>query len=206
MDIKDILRSLSSTRELFHSEADLQFTFSWMLNLKYPDAEIRLERPIQTLEGKYYLDLLVHYENEKIGFEFKYKTKKLSFNHNDEQYDLTDHAATNLGRYDFLKDIQRLENLKEEGLINKGYAIFLTNDSAYWNNYRDSNRMGPAFYIEEGAIKSGEMDWARENYPEEDQLIRSITKGRNKKINLNSSYQIEWVNFSEKLRFVDVLI
>jgi hypothetical protein len=38
-----LLDSLSATRKVFHSEADLQFAFAWTAKRHYPHLEVRLE-------------------------------------------------------------------------------------------------------------------------------------------------------------------
>ena len=48
----------------------------------------------------------------------------------------TPSAAQDCGRSDFCKDIQRLEDVVSVQSDIIGYAIFLTNDSAYWNESR----------------------------------------------------------------------
>ena len=60
--------------------------------------------------------------------------------------ELKNQAAQDLGRYDFLKDVMRIESFEENNPNKKldcGYAVLLANDSTYWERegsttlYRD---------------------------------------------------------------------
>ena len=57
------------------------------------------------------IDIIVSDKNGKktVPIELKYKTKKLKTEFNGESYDLTNHGATDIGRYSFRKDIYRIE-------------------------------------------------------------------------------------------------
>ncbi len=48
-----------------------------------------------------------------------------------ESFTLLDHGAQLLGRYDFLKDVSRLQQVVAVNPAVRGYAILLTNDSSY---------------------------------------------------------------------------
>ncbi len=87
--------------------------------------------------SNYYLDIIViNNKNEIIPIELKYKTFNLkttiNLNGFEEAYILKNHDATDIGKYLFLKDINRIEFLKQNNLnIKKGYVIFLTNEEKY---------------------------------------------------------------------------
>lgn len=77
--------------------------------------------------------------NELVGIELKYKTISKKIDENNEEFDLKNHGAQNLGRYDFFDDIRRLQSLKKINKINSGIVIFLTNDHLYWNSITRRN-------------------------------------------------------------------
>jgi hypothetical protein len=67
---------------------------------------------------------------------------------------LKDQNAQYQGRYEYLKDIQRIEWLSKE-LINyeSGFAIFLTNDHLYWDDSGNETN-DRAFYLTQGIVKN----------------------------------------------------
>lgn len=115
---KSILK-LQKERGIFHSEDDLKLSLGLIIKELYPELEIRLEKPINInmidIYGEYPIvrapiDIIVSDKNGKtVPIELKYKTKKLKTEFNGESYDLTNHGATDIGRYSFRKDIYRIE-------------------------------------------------------------------------------------------------
>ncbi|MBI3914108.1 MAG: hypothetical protein HY327_07980 [Chloroflexi bacterium] len=109
--IAESLNTLSKYRPVFHSEADFQHAFAWEIHQRFPTASIRLERPFLSGNNQLHLDILVIREADILAIELKYKTRGLSLRLGDEQFALKDQSAQDLGRYDFIKDIQRLEQI-----------------------------------------------------------------------------------------------
>ena len=129
-----VLRILSRDRPVFHSEADFQHAFAWQLHMDYPDLRIRLEYPFHRKDEKIdYVDIVAFDKDETTAFEMKYKTAPFFALLKEDLFYLKGHSAQDLGRYDFLKDIYRVEKYVTERKNWTGYAILLTNDSAYWN-------------------------------------------------------------------------
>ena len=142
IDIIALLKGLSSHRPVFNSEADFQHALAWRLHELVPSAEIRLEyKPFP--EERIYLDVWVH--KIRTALELKYLTRKLVVEWAGESYALRDQAAQDISRYDFLKDVQRLERVvSSPNLARVGYALCLTNDSAYWKTpVRERMRIRP---------------------------------------------------------------
>jgi hypothetical protein len=136
------MQRLSTERPLFHSEADLQHAVAWLIHGEHPDCTIRLEYPIRGTTRASYLDLLAVVGGERVAIELKYKTRALSTSINGEPFILKSHGAQDLGRYDYLLDVQRIEAAIETGVADRGWAILLSNDSAYW---RASDTTGVAY-------------------------------------------------------------
>jgi len=197
MNMIEVISHLSSRRRVFHSEADFQHELAWAIKESEPKYSIRLEKPFQ-LNEKIFVDIYFE-NNSKFAIELKYKTHKGNFNLDNEEYTLRTHAATNLGRYDYLRDIERLENLKKKGLIDIGFAIFLTNASSYWDKLSKSSTLSKDFYIsQDEVISNKELSWLVVNE-------NSIGKKRTKSIQLSGNYEMNWINYS-KINNVDFKI
>ena len=91
--------------------------------------QVRLEIGVIPVEAqRMFLDIWLPVEG--VAIELKYKTRGLELEQDDESFALRDQSAQDQGRYDFLRDIQRLELMRsklEQGRA--GYAVLLTNDS-----------------------------------------------------------------------------
>lgn len=132
--------------------------------------EIRLEKPVKITGKIIEVDLiLTDLEGKYIPIELKYKTKDDSFNVNDEDFELKKHGAIDLGCYDFMKDIARIEEFKKSysDKFKIGFAIFLTNDSLYIRSKEGNASCYEQFKINEGRkITSGQtFDWIGNKMP-----------------------------------------
>ncbi len=183
-----VMLALSRKRELFHSEADFQHSFAWELQRQFENAEIRLEVPFRSERGSEYLDVKVILPDRVIAIELKYKTRKLTLERNGEVFDLANHGAQDLGRYDFIKDICRLERFcRDEGSI--GYAIILTNDSGYWNPSVRDNPVDLEFRIHGNQVLSGDRAWGSG-------ASDGTKKNRESVLSLAGKYALNWENYS----------
>ena len=126
--ITDVLNELSKNRPVFHSEADFQHALAWRIHEKYPDFNIRLEKRVILNEKEIYFDIFIFKDNKIVAVEVKYKTKNLDTGVTSEKFSLKNQGAQDQGRYDFVKDISRLEKALETYCDSTGFAIFLTND------------------------------------------------------------------------------
>lgn len=176
-------------RDLFHSEADFQHHFAWEIHKEANDAaDIRLEFPLSNDSSNRceYCDVLVRGEST-IGIELKYKTKGLTANVGDELFELKRQNAQDLGRYDFLKDISRLESWCEHKKISKGYAILLTNDPSYWSKPQKPDTNDSAFRLHHNRVEQGSLAW-------KDSAGSGTIKGREACLVLKNSYSLTWVD------------
>jgi uncharacterized protein YjbI with pentapeptide repeats len=133
IDLNLLLATLANKRPVFHSEADFQHALAWELQLLDPNVNIRLEYRPPWLDRRNYMDIWVIDEDTATAIELKYKTRSVDISIGGEQFALQNHAAQDLGRYDFVKDIERLERVVAAGRQVVGYAIILTNDPTYWS-------------------------------------------------------------------------
>lgn len=164
LNIIRLMSELSIERPVFHSEADFQHALAIKLQQKFENLySIRLERRISVNNDNFYVDIFMigMGENKSIAIELKYKTSKLIFTKDQEDFLLKDQSANDLGRYHFREDIYWLEKLKEQHTIEKGFAIFLTNDQKYWDfpAHLSNNINDKEFRIHENSIITKEANW-----------------------------------------------
>jgi len=163
-----LLAVLATSRPLFHSEADFQHAFARALWQADPDLDVRLE--VRQLGPRpEYLDLLVLGPEVRTAIEFKYFTRRWqgTVNVGDEPYDLKGHAATDLARHGFVRDIERLERFGTATHQN-GLAIMLTNEPALWSRRGRTTTRDAAFRIHEDQVLAGALVWGNGDYPAND--------------------------------------
>lgn len=185
--LNNILQDLSKIRPIFHSEADFQHALAIKLSI---NNDIRLERRFFVNEENFYVDiLLLNHGKPSIAIELKYKTAILDITHQNEDFNLKNQAANDLGRYHFREDIYWLEQLKNKKLIDKAFSIFLTNDAKYWNHPTTNETMDQEFRIHQGAQIIQEAQW--KNAPQQHWTINYCG------LSLYQQYSpIEWENYS----------
>jgi len=146
-EVHSILARLAERRPVFHSEADFQHALAWEMQLSNRDAHIRLEKQLAVQGTRVHLDLLVRSKIGEIAIELKYKTRRAKLIHAEEEYLLRDQSAQDIGRHDFLKDIQRLEKYVETRANSEGFAMLLTNDRTYWTESRKNDSVDSEFRV-----------------------------------------------------------
>lgn len=186
--IHDCLKALAGERPLFHSEADFQHALAWQIQQLLPDAKIRLELPLKG-ETRRYLDIAVQDGADRVLIELKYKTRSFRVRASDEEFILRDQGAQDVGRYDFLKDIERLETMLAEQVGNRGYAILLSNDHGYWTQAR-SHTVDAAFRLHEESLLSGTRHW-------DQNTAAGTMRGREAPIRLRDKYHNRWRDYSQ---------
>lgn len=190
--IDNIIKELAKERPIFHSEADFQHALAWLIHKKLDNPSVRLE--FKPPNYKIYLDIWVRTwvrtKEYNIAIELKYKTRGLEHEINGEKFGLLNQSAQDHGRYDFLKDIQRIEKVASENRNTFGYAIFLTNDSAYWKEPAGADTFDTAFRINENKEISGELRWGKG-------ASEGTIKNRKDGLSLRGSYQFKWQDYHE---------
>jgi hypothetical protein len=193
MNITKTLNNLAQNRPIFYSEADFQFALGWQLKEDYGIEKIFFERPIEVSKKIIYLDLFFIYNNKKIAIELKYKTSEFKVEFpSDEQFHLKEQAALDLGRFDVLNDLQRIEMLAHENKVDYGYVIFLTNCSAYWtdNQYKGIEKANDIdFRLTNGRNIRGSLQW--QNGSKE----TTYGKDRINGLKLEKSYDLIWNDY-----------
>lgn len=217
------IKKLQTQRTIFHSEDDLKLALALIIKENHPDFEIRLERPVElqmltrNSEKRIVraaIDILVIDQDKNIyPIELKFKTKKLEATINEEEFILTDQGAHDIGRYNFRKDIYRIENFKIRNFKFKhGYVLIVTNDVKYFEvNVFDKETIDKHFSIHnEAMINKVDLSW---NYSKIDKNKFSLNEQNlwctteSKKhwtcekdliyeMNLCRDYRIIWKEFS----------
>jgi len=187
------LTSLAIKRPIFHSEADFQHTLAWELRERDPECVMRLEyKPPHFIE-RAYLDIWARRNDTVMAIELKYKTRRLSVTLGEEDFDLKDQSAQDLGRYDFVKDLQRLEKVVSGRESTVGYGVFLTNDSAYWTPPRDTQTVDADFRVHQGRIVTGELRWGPG-------ASAGTMHSREQAILLTGVYKFDWQDYSRPFK------
>ena len=194
IDVPKLMYDLASDRPVFHSEADFQHALAWRMHEVDRDARIRLEWPVEWPDPRKRIYVDIYLPNLKVAVELKYRTRKLVHQHDGEWFRLRYHSAQDIGRYDFLKDIQRLEqlSLSKRTDVRAGFAILLTNDPLYWKEPQPDVKeaIDAELKLHEGSKKEGEMAFA-------DHAAAGGIDGREEPIRLKGSHRLRWQEYSE---------
>lgn len=137
------------------------------------------------------LDLLLidPFTNFGIAIEFKYKTQLWKGTCDGEEFALKDHGASDIGFYDIIKDITRVERFIaiKQGWI--GYVITLTNVPRYWNPPNSAGGSNAAaFRVSHGLILNGTREWGPNT--------GGTNRGREPALHLRGTYELDWRDYS----------
>ena len=163
----DVKQFLDNNKELYFNERDFQMHLATYLRQAghYDDVDVEYYVPLSELESYIWnnelrIDVLVSRGDEYLPIELKYKTKsvKKRIPRFGEQLSsdvevMKNQGAQDLGKYDFWKDVRRIEIVRKRfKAIKNGLAIFMTNDSTYLQSGRvSSNHVN--FSMAEGTHK-----------------------------------------------------
>ncbi|MCY3918487.1 MAG: hypothetical protein OXG38_01615 [Chloroflexi bacterium] len=187
-DVEATLKQLAHERPVFHSEADFQHAFAWGLRERFPDLRVRLEYPLPSESGGAYADIWLPTPEGPVVLELKYWTRETRVTWADEEFSLRDQSANDIRRYDFLKDVSRVERLVADKRARAGAVIAITNDHLYWQEGRP-NTVDAEFRIHEGRRLSGTMRWS-------DAASAGTTQSREAPITLRGEYLPAWRPYS----------
>ena len=189
LDMNGLMGRLADTRKVFHSEADFQHALAWQIHQAMSETQVRLEVSVIAVDAhRMFLDIWLPLEG--IAIELKYKTRGLELEQGDESFVLRDQSAQDQGRYDFLRDVQRLELIRSKlEQCKAGYAVLLTNDSSYWKVPTHRDTVDADFRVHEGRAISGELAWTPHASP-------GTVKSRESPIEIQGSYRLRWQEYS----------
>lgn len=188
VDIAQAMEELSSSRPVFHSEADFQHALAWHVLLSAPDLDVRLER---RLSGGRHLDVWVRdpVSRSTTALELKYLCAGLRVVVGDEEFELPHHGAQDIRGYDVIKDVTRIEELVSAGTVTDGAVIVLANDSSYWTRPTHGRTTGAAaFRLYEGDRIEGLREWGPRS--------AGTQRHRPEPLHVAGSHQVAWQNYS----------
>ena len=185
-----IMSKLKEKRKIFVSEADFQLEIAWIIKEIYPNAKVRLEY-CPSFDFNMHIDILVVIDNKWIPIELKYKTKGCKKNIDNEIFNLKNHGAKDVNCYLYLKDIQRIEKIRDNvSEFIEGYTIFITNELSYTRKTLKQECVYKQFSLENNIIKNGVLNWS-------EQASNGTKKNCEKPICLKGKYIINWNNYSK---------
>lgn len=190
IEINKILDNLAKKRPVFHSEADFQHALAWEIHQCLPNADIRLELPVHVGGLYLHIDIWIVSQDGISAVELKYKTRSLSIHVDNEQYLLKNQSAQDIGRYDFIKDIQRLEHVVGTYSNCDGYAILLTNDNSYWSKPASRDTVDSDFRLNDGRSLEGILNWGVG-------ASDGTKKDREQPLTLQNKYSVRWEDFAQ---------
>ncbi|HEX5424757.1 MAG TPA: hypothetical protein VFW94_14505 [Candidatus Acidoferrales bacterium] len=190
IDVDSILRELQNRQPIFHSEADFQHALAWEIHTRYPNATVRLEIHPGRIGPREYIDIWVKHGDAICVIELKYKTRKLDAIWNGEEFHLLNQGAQDIGRYDFIKDVVRVERFVTGHPMASGYAVLLTNDDTYWRTTTRLDTADSSFRIHDDRELSGALRWSEATGP-------GTMRGRENPLILTNLHRIHWIDYSE---------
>lgn len=182
------LSELARERPCFHSEADFQFALAWYLQAFSREFRVRLEMPIALSDRRVHVDIFVLSGDQRTAVELKYWKGPLHVTLSGERFEHRDMAAHDLGRYDFCKDVQKLEHMLAADRADSAFALALTNQPKYWTAHTRGNNVDAEFVLDDGRVLGGEMRWAEH--------VGGTSKGREAPISLQGEYTLAWKDYS----------
>lgn len=204
---KKIISDFGKSGKIFQSEAQFQFDLAWKINEILRDNDLNdfkvcleyLSAENSDKNKRMYTDILLYNETSKefIPIELKYKTASGDFG----GIRLTHHGACDLGRFDFLWDVQRIHILKNRdrgyrisenlGKMLFGYAVLLTNDKSYWEvkreDLKNKDTLYKQFCIGDNQKINGEMSWKAGKT-----CITGTWREQVQPLRFDSEYTCEW--------------
>ena len=191
LDLPGLMRSLAAGRPIFSSEADFQFALAWHIQLAHPSTRLRLEYRPAYLDRRGYIDIWVASDAWTAAIELKYFTRAIDIVVGGERFELLNQGAQDVSRYDFVRDVGRVESVARAQPGVKGYAIALTNDSSYWRTPSVlRSTADAAFRLHEGQTLEGSLAWGATAGP-------GTMRGRTTPHEIVGRYALGWRDYSE---------
>lgn len=188
-DLEKVLLALKEERKAFVSEADFQLALAWKTKQMYSDkVKVRCEYPLES-DSSIHIDIMVIMKNnEWIPIELKYKTKECDID-DDDKFHLKNHGAKDVGCYDYLKDISRIEKISKRKEFWKGYTVLLTNDLSYTKAPKKKNAYYKNFSLHSGRELEDELTWHPKTSEE--------TKKTRPNFSLSNKYTCHWKKYCD---------
>lgn len=235
IDLEGLVLKLKDKRKVFHSEDDLKFSLGYLIKKEIMGSEIRLEKPISlkfstkinTKEKEFFrapIDIVaITKEGKQIPIEIKYKTLSLvkdkkakasgTYTVDKEEYDLANQGASDLGRFNFRKDIARIEQFVDDDKNNAdcGFCLIITNDKDYWSEPSEKSLI-KNFSLGRSSISKNDPEWNYTNNIDENKYeikdkiwFNKVNKTKRHwtcegdlflNLELKNDYKIQWKVYS----------
>ena len=189
--IQCLMQELAESHPLFHSESYFQHELAGLLHRK--GYKIKKEETFKYgKDGKDKMRLDIWLHKEKVAIEVKYRTSKLDkellVNRRCELFQLRNQSAANIARYNYLKDVKKLETFRKECCPEAiGYAILLTN---YKLLQKCTKNKDADFSLHDGREIKGPLKWKGDPNT-------GTPKGR-PEFSLAGPYNVEWQYYPER--------
>lgn len=195
--IEDVMRDFRSKGQVFFNEAHFQDEFCLALNNKL-SKNYKLTLEYSPNFNKYRVDLLIEdiRSDEKIIIEFKYVVRKQMVQiHNSNIFiNLKSQGAYDVRRYQFWRDVSKIEDLIQNKKCNEGYCVLLTNAVSLIQPINPTN-IDYYFDISAGChpLKTGTLYW-NHSCPK---FKTGKTLGRYKnKVSISKQYNFTYTNYT----------
>lgn len=192
-EIEEIIQKFGENGNLFLCERQFQFDLAQEISKNFNNCVVHLEFPSEKpCCGRLaFYDIVLEEENQYFVIELKYKTKSADIFYKNIKYSLKNQSAQDLGRFDFLKDISRIEQWNQfnpNRTFAGGVAVILTNDSSYWKKTGENCNYEAFALKDKTTIVAGKKQWSSEN-------LNYDGHDRKNGLNLLNDYDIKWVNY-----------
>jgi hypothetical protein len=174
-EIAAIVKSIDS---VFSSQIDLRDKLA--ARLQTEGYRVMVNRDF----GKAKVDIWAEQGDARLAVEVRYKTALLKTIFNGSHIHLKNQSAQDISRYDFLKDIAKLESIVLQRPGTKGYAVLITNDRNYWQKPARMSPVDEDFRIHQGRIIQGQLSW--------NNASGGTTENREETIGLQGQYLLNW--------------
>lgn len=181
-----MLSDLASFRPVFRSQFDFRDALAALLQSQGWRVTTNRE-----MGGGLKTDIWAEKQGEhNIAIEIRYKTSLLTCNVQGETFTLKNQAAHDISRYDYWRDVEKLEQIVASRPGTNGYAILITNEHLYWDKPTKHRSVDTAFLLHEGRIASGTLAWS-------EHAGKGTMDNREEPIHLEGTYSIAWQDYSE---------
>lgn len=185
IEFDKILKQLTETRPVFHSEADFQHALAWEIHRHHYEASVRLERRVPKQDERGYIDLWIEVKGVTYFVELKYVKRQARITIVDEIFDLPNRVI-DLCRYEFWKDVQRLERISSANDRIIGIVILLTNEPLLWNGPKGKTD-DAEFSVHEDRVVQGTLRWPEGK--------KGLPKSVIDPIKMNGAYRLKWYEY-----------
>lgn len=206
--LEGVINSFAASNRIFNCEAQFQFELAQEIKNQFNCKVLFEGLSRKNGEKRFFTDIILYDDKEVVAIELKYKTASLSttlpYLPGKKCLDLANHGAVDLGRYDYLLDIERIQKIvdsasaKDENVIiscNKGYAVILTNEKKYWDGLPNNTIDADLFFTQQTKIvKKGMHDWKKSSVPP---FYPKTVAGsfRANGLTMNNNYPCDWKDY-----------